>query len=94
MQLRDAVTFFSSLFQTIILGFTPLAPLQGPTRSVTEIDLRLGVHALAWVFKRHHKELGHAVQGLNVIEVGACKLYKFADSEVFKPRNPCQRPEC
>jgi hypothetical protein len=69
LQLRDSVTFFSSLFQTIILGFTPLAPLQGGARNAAEIDLRLGVHSLAWVFKRHSKELGHAVQGLNVIEV-------------------------
>jgi DnaJ family protein C protein 13 len=49
----------------MLLGFTPLFG----SNNLPEIDLRLAVHVLTWIYERHTDDVLSCMDALNVIEV-------------------------
>lgn len=56
---------FQSVFQAMLLGFTPLFG----NNNLPEIDLRLAVHVLTWIYDRHTEDVAPCMETLKVIEV-------------------------
>jgi len=71
-QLGDPLPLFQSVFQAMLLGFTPLFG----SNNLPEIDLRLAVHVLTWIYERHSEEVSFCMETLKVIEV-LCNLSSF-----------------
>jgi DnaJ family protein C protein 13 len=64
-QLKNPVSLFQSVFQAMVLGFTPLFG----HNNLPEVDLRLTAHALTWLYERYAEQVAFCVETLNVIEV-------------------------
>ncbi|GBG63346.1 hypothetical protein CBR_g37703 [Chara braunii] len=63
-KMPDPRRLFQSLFHSLMLGFTVLQE-----RGVAEVDLRLAVHALSWVYERYSHQLQELVLDLLMIEI-------------------------
>lgn len=93
-QLRDPLSIFQSVFQAMVLGFTPLFG----HNNLPEIDLRLAAHALSWIYNRHADEVTYCLETLNVIEVvppncsTACPV-KICICFSFSPQLLHERPD-
>lgn len=83
-QIKDHVSLFQSVFQSIVLGFTPFFG----HNNLPEVDLRLAAHALTWIYERHSESLVLSLMSLNVIEIVVGILREVIESEhqvfVFK----------
>ena len=64
-QLHEPLAIFQSVFQAMVLGFTPLFG----HNNLPELDLRLAVHVLTWIYERHADEVSFCIETLNVVEV-------------------------
>lgn len=64
-QLHEPLAIFQSVFQAMVLGFTPLFG----HNNLPELDLRLAVHVLTWIYERHAEEVAFCLETLNVVEV-------------------------
>ncbi|BBN14040.1 DnaJ homolog subfamily C member 13 [Marchantia polymorpha subsp. ruderalis] len=83
-KLRDPLSLFQSVFQAMVLGFTPLYG----HNHLPEVDLRLTAHVLTWLYERHAEQVNFCVETLNVIETAVGMLREIYESEhqvlVFK----------
>ncbi|KAG0590844.1 hypothetical protein KC19_1G130600 [Ceratodon purpureus] len=83
-KLGDPVPLFQSVFQAMLLGFTPLFG----NNNLPEIDLRLAVHVLTWIYDRNTEDIASCMETLKVIETVVGMLREVIDSEhevfVFK----------
>jgi DnaJ family protein C protein 13 len=81
LQLREPLSIFQSVFQAMLLGFTPLFG----HNNLPEIDLRLASHVLTWIYERHADEVTFCMETLNVIETAVGMLREVLESvhEVF-----------
>lgn len=83
-KLHEPLAIFQSVFQAMVLGFTPLFG----HNNLPELDLRLAVHVLIWIYERHADEVAFSVQTLNVVETAVGMLREVVESEhqvfVFK----------
>lgn len=83
-QIKDHVSLFQSVFQSMVLGFTPFFG----HNNLPEVDLRLAAHALTWIYERHSESLVLSLMSLNVIEIVVGILREVIESEhqvfVFK----------
>jgi DnaJ family protein C protein 13 len=64
-QLNDPLPLFQSVYQAMLLGFTPLFG----NNNLPEIDLRLAVHVLTWIYEHHTDDVISCMETLKVIEV-------------------------
>ncbi|KAH9554372.1 hypothetical protein CY35_08G060500 [Sphagnum magellanicum] len=80
-KLHEPLSIFQSVFQAMVLGFTPLFG----HNNLPEIDLRLASHVLAWIYERHAEEVAFCLETLNVVETAAGMLREVVESvhEVF-----------
>ncbi|CAM6077021.1 unnamed protein product [Sphagnum tenellum] len=80
-KLREPLSIFQSVFQAMVLGFTPLFG----HNNLPEIDLRLASHVLTWIYERHADEVTFCMETLNVIETAVGMLREVLESvhEVF-----------
>lgn len=83
MQLGDPLPLFQSVYQAMLLGFTPLFG----SNNLPEIDLRLAVHVLTWIYERHTDEVAFCMETLKVIEVYILQ-YIFLSDLVVCPSVP------
>ena len=65
VQLGDPLPIFQSVFQAMLLGFTPFFG----HNNLPDIDLRLAVHTLTWIYERYADEVTFCMETLKVIEV-------------------------
>ncbi|KAH9310179.1 hypothetical protein KI387_038090, partial [Taxus chinensis] len=83
-QIEDPISLFQSVFQAMVLGFTPFFG----NNNLPEIDLRLAAHVLTWIYERHYEILVSSLTSLNVIEIVVGVLREVIESEhqvfVFK----------
>eukprot|EP01018_Ginkgo_biloba_P000780 Gb_17024 [translate_table: standard] len=83
-QIKDPLSLFQSVFQAMVLGFTPFFG----HNNLPEVDLRLAAHALAMIYERHSEDLVSCLAPLNVIEIVVGMLREVIESEhqvfVFK----------
>ncbi|CAM6112927.1 unnamed protein product [Calypogeia fissa] len=83
-KLKNPLSLFQSVFQAMVLGFTPLFGHS----SLPEVDLRLAAHALTWLYERYAEQVSFCVETLNVIETAVGMLREVYESEhqvfVFK----------
>lgn len=83
-KLGDPLPLFQSVYQAMLLGFTPLFG----NNNLPEIDLRLAVHVLTWIYERHTDDVSSCMETLKVIETVVGMLREVIDSEhevfVFK----------
>lgn len=83
-KLSDPQPLFQSVYQAMLLGFTPLFG----NNNLPELDLRLAVHVLTWIYERHTEEVTLCMETLKVIETVVGMLREVIDSEhevfVFK----------
>jgi len=84
-QLGDPMPLFQSVFQAMLLGFTPLFGCN----NLPEIDLRLAVHVLTWIYERYTEEVTFCMETLKVIEV-FCDLTPFEVHNILEllPEHP------
>lgn len=83
-QIKDHVSLFQSVFQAMVLGFTPFFG----NNNLPEVDLRLAAHVLTWIYEQHSENLFSSLESLNVIEIVVGILREVIESEhqvfVFK----------
>ncbi len=81
-QLHEPLSIFQSVFQAMVLGFTPLFG----HNNLPEIDLRLASHVLAWIYERHAEEVAFCLETLNVVEVPYCfsNSFRFSFHNSFR----------
>ncbi|KAG0579697.1 hypothetical protein KC19_4G117600 [Ceratodon purpureus] len=83
-KLNEPLPLFQSVYQAMLLGFTPLFG----NNNLPEIDLRLAVHVLTWIYERHTDDVTFCMETLKVIETVVGMLREVIDSEhevfVFK----------
>lgn len=72
VQLGDPLPIFQSVFQAMLLGFTPFFG----HNNLPDIDLRLAVHALTWIYECYADKVTFGMETLKVIEVRglSCQL--------------------
>jgi hypothetical protein len=78
-QLHEPLAIFQAVFQAMVLGFTPLFG----HNNLPELDLRLAVHVLAWIYERHADEVAFCVETLNVVEVSSHPQPEFTNMDDY-----------
>ncbi|XP_024368115.1 uncharacterized protein [Physcomitrium patens] len=76
-KLHQPLAIFQSVFQAMVLGFTPLFG----HNNLPELDLRLAVHVLTWIYERHADEVAFCLETLNVVETAVGMLREVVESE-------------
>eukprot|EP00850_Spirogloea_muscicola_P007083 SM000035S13063 [mRNA] locus=s35:223450:237908:+ [translate_table: standard] len=63
-KLQEPALLFQSIFQALLLAFTPLYGTCG----LPEVDPRLAVHSLSWIYERYSEELSTTMETLRAVE--------------------------
>eukprot|EP00850_Spirogloea_muscicola_P002088 SM000008S22177 [mRNA] locus=s8:226750:241282:- [translate_table: standard] len=64
VKLQEPALLFQSVFQALLLAFTPLYGTCG----LPEVDPRLAVHLLSWIYERYPEELSTTMETLKTVE--------------------------
>ncbi|CAI5968403.1 unnamed protein product [Closterium sp. NIES-64] len=76
-KLDDPAALFTATLQALLLCFTPLYG----TCELPEIEPRLAVDALTWMYERHEGELRGVVENLHVVELFVAMLREAIDND-------------
>ncbi|GJP72246.1 hypothetical protein CLOP_g2993, partial [Closterium sp. NIES-67] len=76
-KLDDPAALFTATLQALLLCFTPLYG----TCDLPEIEPRLAVDALTWMYERHEGEIRGVVENLHVVELFVAMLREAIDND-------------
>ncbi|CAI7768996.1 unnamed protein product, partial [Closterium sp. NIES-54] len=76
-KLDDPAALFTATLQALLLCFTPLYG----TCELPEIEPRLAVDALTWMYERHEGEIRGVVENLHVVELFVAMLREAIDND-------------
>ncbi|CAI5478316.1 unnamed protein product, partial [Closterium sp. Yama58-4] len=76
-KLDDPAALFTATLQALLLCFTPLYG----TCELPEIEPRLAVDALTWMYERHEGEIRSVVENLHVVELFVAMLREAIDND-------------